>query len=262
MHLRDGPGHHERRAPANAGALSEVRRRGRSLDRSHPGPDCRRRAGTLESAAHWLQRAVNSFAVSGVKCPNGCGAWLQFGTDTLGRTIESCPSCDRRDRSPAAVSSAASGPAAPLIRMPSRRSRPVLIADRPDSPRPRIVASSARPHPRPSPSPLPEISMPRKSPTFAPRTCDFCQEEFAPTGSKQRYCTPAHKDADARGETKGPKPRRIRTGFVAETPAKNGGGAERDRRAAPRRARVDRHAAREGGRGARHDRSPRGRVAA
>ena len=47
----------------------------------------------------------------------------------------------------------------------------------------------------------------RRRPTFAPRSCGLCGEQFVPTNGRQRYCTPAHWLEHQRS---GPKIRRCR----------------------------------------------------
>lgn len=97
-----------------------------------------------------------------------------------------------------------------------------------------LPASSQRPSmsiDTPPPS-TPEPSMARKSPTYAPRRCELpsCGTTYNPTGAKQRYCTPAHKQAHQGGEVSAPtkkapekKPRRVNTGYTPTSPRSTGG---------------------------------------
>lgn len=46
--------------------------------------------------------AISVTSSFGAKCPRGCGSWLSFGTDEIGRTREDCPKCGRLPLAPPA----------------------------------------------------------------------------------------------------------------------------------------------------------------
>jgi hypothetical protein len=123
-----------------------------------------------------------------VKCP-GCGVFLEFGTDQIGRTVERCPRCG-----------ASSFTAQP--RMPPTENGP-----------PPAVAPPPNRLPEPARYREPTPTMAKIKRTYAPRVCQTCGKSFVPTGTKQRFCTPEHNigAAPAKIAKKPEHPERPRT---------------------------------------------------
>lgn len=165
---------------------------------------------------------MSSLTVSGIRCPKGCGEWLVFTADAIGRMRERCPKCDGTAR--------ATPPRPGELRAPQIAALP---ADPPPRrPTPPLQSVSLSPG---DPSRSRSLSQkPSAEPSMAtkvyPKKCARSGKAFTSPGPAGKFCgTCPECRAIASGDSPPEKKRKpASTGFVPprSTPAASGSGIE------------------------------------